>query len=267
MEIIYIDRLFLTNLLADYLLLLGAARLCSLRLKRMRYFLASLLGAGYAAAVFFPGFSFLAAPGWKLGFGAILGLIAYGPERQALSCTGVFLMLSAALGGTLWALELSFGTLWLDGKLLVLSFLLAYGVLRLIFARAAGRSDRQKIAVQIQLLGRCCSFTAIADSGNCLADPMTGAEVAIACPHALAPLFGPAEPLLNIRDPVELLSAASAYPELKGRLRLISFSALGGGGMLPVFRPDRLLIEGQEDPDRLIAISPEAAGPGFEGIV
>ena len=44
MEIIYIDRLFLTNLLADYLLLLCAARLCCLHLKRLRYFLAALLG-------------------------------------------------------------------------------------------------------------------------------------------------------------------------------------------------------------------------------
>ena len=89
----------------------------------------------------------------------------------------------------------------------------------------------------------------------------------MACPHALAPLFGPAQPLLEIRDPVAFLSAAGAYPELKGRLRLIPFSALGGGGLPPVFRPDRLLIEGKEDRYRLIAISPEAAGPGFEGIV
>ena len=121
--------------------------------------------------------------------------------------------------------------------------------------------------MEVQLLGRSCAFTAIADSGNCLSDPLTGSAVAVACPHALAPLFGPAEPLLDITDPVELLSAAGAYPELKGRLRLIPFSALGGGGLLPVFRPDRLLIGGKEDRERLIAISPEAAGPGFEGIV
>ncbi len=267
MEIIYIDRLFFTNLLADYLLLLCAARLCCLQLKRLRYFFAALLGAGYAVSIFLPGLSFLAAPGWKLVFGVLLGLIAYGRERRALGCTGVFLVLSAALGGALWALELSFGGIRLDVKLLVLSFLLAYGALRLIFAIAAGRSDKRKLSVQIQLLGRSCAFTAIADSGNCLSDPLTGSAVAVACPHALSPLFGPAGSLLEIKDPVELLSAASAYPELKGRLRLVSFSALGGGGLLPVFRPDRLLIEGKEDRERLIAISPQAAGPGFEGIV
>lgn len=267
MEIIYIDQLFLTNLLADYLLLLCAARLCCLHLKRLRYFLAALLGAGYAVGVFLPGFSFLAAPGWKLAFGLLLGLIAYGRERRALACTGVFLVLSAALGGALWALDLSFGGIRLDSKLMVLSFLLAYGALRLVFGAAAGHSDKQKLSVQIQLLGRSCAFTAIADSGNCLSDPLTGAAVAVACPHALSPLFGPAGALLEIQDPVELLSAASAYPELKGRLRLVSFSALGGSGMLPVFRPDRLLIEGREDGERLIAISPQAAGPGFEGIV
>ena len=51
------------------------------------------------------------------------------------------------------------------------------------------------------------------------------------------------------------------------RLAWVVFCALGGSGMLPVFRPDRLLIEGREDRERLIAISPQAAGAGFEGIV
>ena len=45
MEIIYADSLFLSNLLADYLLCLCAARLCALPLRRGRYFMAALLGA------------------------------------------------------------------------------------------------------------------------------------------------------------------------------------------------------------------------------
>ena len=72
---------------------------------------------------------------------------------------------------------------------------------------------------------------------------------------------------MEINDPVELLSSSSAFPELKGRLRLIPFSALGGSGLLPVFKPDSLLIDGREDRDRLVAISPKAAGAGFDGII
>ena len=45
MEIIYADSLFLSNLMADYLLCLCSARICALPLGRLRYFRAALLGA------------------------------------------------------------------------------------------------------------------------------------------------------------------------------------------------------------------------------
>ena len=267
MEIIYADSLFLSNLLADYLLLLCAGRLCALPLKRLRYFLAALLGGVYSVCVFLPGLSFLAHPGWKLLSGGLLGFIAYQGQRRVWGCIGVFLVLSAAMGGALWALELNFGGLRLDFKLLLLCFLLAYGALRLVFSVSAARGDRAYAPVEIHMSSHSCKFTAIIDSGNCLSDPLSGSPVLIACPHALAPLFGPEGVLLDTKDPVELVSCLNGLSRLKNRFRLIPYSALGGGGLLPVFRPDRLLIDGREEKDRLIAISPQAAGAGFEGII
>ncbi len=267
MEIIYADSLFLSNLLADYLLCLCAARLCALPLRRGRYFMAALLGAVYSLAVFLPGFGFLASPLWKAVAGGSMLLIAYAGQRRALPCAGVFLALSAALGGALWALELNFGYIKLDLRLLTVCFLLAYGALRLIFSAVPGASGRAVKELEIHLLSRSCRLSAMVDSGNCLRDPISGAPVAVVSPGALRELFGPAAPLLDIADPVELLRSAAAFPELNGRLRLIPFSALGGGGLLPVFRPDKLLIDGWEDMERLVALSPKAAGNGFDGIL
>ena len=267
MEIIYADSLFLSNLMADYLLCLCSARICALPLRRLRYFMAALLGAAYSVLVFVPGFAFLGAALWKAVFGGLMALIAFAGERRAPACAGVFLALSAALGGALWALELNFGYIRLDLRLLTLYFLLAYGALRLIFSAAPGASGHGVKELEIHLLRRSCRLCAMEDSGNCLTDPLSGAPVAVVCPQAVRELFGSAAPLLDISDPVELISSAAAFPELAGRLRLIPFSALGGGGLLPVFKPDRLLIDGREDRDRLVALSPKAAGPGFDGIV
>lgn len=267
MEIIYIDSLFFTNLLADYLLCLCAARVCALHLKRIRYFLAALWGAAYSVFVFLPGLEFLSGPGWKLLAGGAMGLIAYGGERRALGCTGVLLALSAALGGVLWALELNLGGIFLDFKLLVLCFVLSYLGLRLILGSSAALPDKAREEVEIHMLGRSCRFVAMVDSGNCLKDPLTGADVIVVCPHALKGLFGSAGALLELSDPVELIQSAAAYPELGRRLRLIPYSALNGSGMLPVFRPDWLTVGGREDKSSLVAISSAAAGRGFEGIV
>ena len=45
MDIIYIDRLFLLNLVLDYLIVLCSARLCGIRLRRARYAAAAGFGA------------------------------------------------------------------------------------------------------------------------------------------------------------------------------------------------------------------------------
>ena len=229
--------------------------------------MAALLGAAYSVCVFLPGFAFLGRPVWKAVFAALIAFAAYGGERRALRCTGVFLALSAALGGALWALELNFGYIRLDLRLLTVFFLLAYAALRFIFSASAHVSGRSLRLMEIHMFSRSCRLTAMVDSGNCLTDPVSGAPVAVVCPQALKELFGSAGSLLEINDPVELLSSSSAFPELKGRLRLIPFSALGGRGLLPVFKPDSLLIDGREDRDRLVAISPKAAGAGFDGII
>ena len=55
MTVIYIDSVFVLIGLMVYLLLLCAARLAGLPLRRGRYALAALAGGAYAAAVFLPG--------------------------------------------------------------------------------------------------------------------------------------------------------------------------------------------------------------------
>ena len=61
MTVVYLDSVFLFNALLDYLLVLSAARLAGLTLRRGRYILCGLLGGAYAAAVFLPGGAFLTA--------------------------------------------------------------------------------------------------------------------------------------------------------------------------------------------------------------
>ena len=197
MEIIYADSLFLSNLMADYLLCLCSARICALPLRRLRYFMAALLGAAYSVLVFVPGFAFLGAALWKAVFGGLMALIAFAGERRAPACAGVFLALSAALGGALWALELNFGYIRLDLRLLTLYFLLAYGALRLIFSAAPGAAGRGVKLLEIHMACRSCRLCAMEDSGNCLTDPLSGAPVAVVCPQAVRELFGSAAPLLD----------------------------------------------------------------------
>lgn len=274
MEIIYADSLFFLNFLIDYLLCLVSARVCGLWLKRKRYVLAALVGAAYSVAVFLPGMAFLSARWGKLGCAGLMGAIAYGSERRRLRCTAVFMAVSAAFGGAVWALSMAGGMEWneraylpVSSRALLLAFALCWGGAELLF-RARGRlPDKPRAAVTLTFLGKECSFMALLDSGNSLTDPVSGAEVMVVSPHALLPVLGSAVSVFTVATAVEQVEALNAIPELRGKFRLIPYSALGTKGLLPAFRPDKLTVDGIEAEEKLAAVSPSAAGDGFDAII
>lgn len=260
MPVVYVDRFFFLNLLIDYLLCLLSARVCGLVLRRRRYAIAALIGAAYAVLTLLPGLRFLGGAAGKIAAAGLMAAAAYGGEAHALRCGAVFVCVSAAFGGALWALSLAGAYPAFDTRVLILSFALCYAGLELLFRSRARLPDRPRAEVCLSLGGRESRFMALFDTGNSLSDPATGAAVMLACPHALAPLF----PGVDLgADPVAL----SSLPMLAGRFRLIPYSSVGGHGLLPVFRPERLSVGGEERRDLLVAVSPAAQGDGFEAII
>ena len=260
MDVIYIDRLFVLNLLIDYLLLLLSARVSGLVLRRRRYLLGALAGAAYAVLVLLPNLRFLGSLPGALAAAVLMALIAYGGEAHFLRCGSVFLAVSAAFGGAIWALSMAGGYPRLDLRVLLPAFAFCYAGVKLLFRARGKLPDQPRAEVCLSLAGRSCRFMALLDSGNQLCDPVSGAAVMLACPHALAPLF----PGANLAaDPVELLRASPGG----ARFRLIPYRVVGAQGLLAVFRPERLTVGGQERKELLVGISPSAQGDGYEAIV
>lgn len=267
MDILYLDSWFALNLLCDYLLCLLTARCAGLYLKRRRYALAALLGALFACAAYLPGLSALALPGSKLLCGGAMGGIAFGVERRPWRCLLLFFALSAAFGGALTLLS-GPGPVYFSFRTFALAFLVCYGVGALLFRCQSVLREQEPVPVTVEHCGRAARFRALRDTGNRLRDPVTGAGILVASPRALRDIFRQEIPLLEALDPVALLELSCQIPELDGRLRLLPFSAVGrDSGLLPVFRPDRLLVDGRERRDLLIAIAPQAGGDGFEAIL
>ena len=105
--VVYLDRVFLLNLLVDYLLLLAAAQLSGRMLRRLRLLLCAAGGGIYAALTFLPGCAVLRTPLCQLAAGAVMALCAYrGRRKPAL----LFLLLSGGLAGFVLALGLWTGS-------------------------------------------------------------------------------------------------------------------------------------------------------------
>ena len=281
MTVVYIDALFLLNLIVNYLLLLAAAKLAGEPLRRLRLAAGAALGGLYAAAIFFPGMGFLTHPLCKLGAAVLMLLTGFGGSRRLLRVTLVFFGLSCAVGGGIFAiglrggrgLTLRNGVLYsvMDLRILLLSAAVCYAVLTLVFRRTARHGRREVLPAVLTLEGRRVAVNALVDTGNTLTDPVTGRPVMVAEGSRLSPLL-PGERVLDekaLRDPVGTLERLSRGGRGR-RFRLLPYQAVGVEcGMLLALRLDDARVGAEDYGGILVALSPNPVsdGGGYSALI
>ncbi len=282
MTVVYIDALFLLNLTINYLLLLAAARLAGEPLRRGRMALGAALGGLYAAAVFFPGMGFLTHPLCKLGSAVLMLLCAFGGSRRLVRVGLVFFGVAAAFGGAIFAIELLGGqgltlrngvfTSTMDLRLILLAAAICYVVITFVFQRTARHTaPAGELAPVVLTLGeRRVALTALVDTGNTLADPVTNRPVMVAEGEKAAGLFpaGEAPTGAELRDPVAAMERLSGRG--CGRLRLLPYRAVGVDcGLLLALRVDGARVGSEDYGDILVALSPTPVsdGGGYNALI
>ena len=275
MTVVYIDLLFLLNLTANYLLLLGAGRLSGAVLKRWRIALGAAVGAFYAVLLFVPGLGWLGAWRCKLLSGALMPLIAYGGEQALLRVTLLFFGASAGLAGLVLAVELlggagltlQNGVLYsdFDLRLLLLLFLACYFVMSLFFRRVGGHTRRELIELRIAMMERTVKLTALLDSGHTLTDPATNLPVVVVNAACITPLLpvsvDPAQPVEGVKR--------CRMAGINGA-RLVPYRAVGVDcGMLLAIKATTVEAGDRQLGGLLIALSPTPVddGGGYQALI
>lgn len=270
MTVVYIDSLFLLNLLLDYLLLRVSARICGQYVPMLRLTLGALFGALYAVCAFLPRCGFLTHPLIKIMVGILLALIAFGGRRRLLRLTGVFFICSCALGGGVLMISmlgnsgLTFSNgipaTSLDVKVLLLSAAGIYLILT-VCMRCLGRYSklsREVVPVTLVLEGRSVKVDALVDTGNTLCDPLSDARVMVAEWESVQPLFSGKVSLEEraLKEPAVCAGRLSMLLG-EGRVRLLPYRAVGvEAGMLLAIRVDKALIGGEKEERLLVALCP-----------
>ena len=229
----------LISLLVNFLLLLGAERLCGYPPNTVKCVLAAVVGAVYAGACLQPGFYFLGNILWRLVSLGIMGGIAYGLTVSALRRGVVFALLSLALGGIVAGV----------GQKGILGVICATGVL--FFMCLMGIPPRlgrtRYLPVELNYGRKRLQLTALLDTGNTLRDPVTGSEVLVVGADIAEELTGLTRE--QLRKPVEFVGA------LPG-LRLIPYKSVGSTGFLLAMRLSDVKI-GKWKGHSLVAFAPE----------
>ena len=265
---VYLDGVFVLNLLVNYLLLKAAARLGASAGEKLRLWGASAVGAAYAVAVYLPYLGFLQGIPVKLAFGALMVVIAFGAKRQTLRLGAVFAAVSLVLCGAIYGVELlrngkvrTFGNSLfypVTFSSLVLTAGATYAACRLLLPRLTHSPD-SIVPVTVSLRGRQIRVSALQDSGNTLADPVSGEGVLVA-EWSIARRLLPESIALEAEDfaaPDHLMLRLRPYCP-----RLIPYRAVGVQGGLLLALPCRVGIGKQSPKNSLVAFSPTPLSDG-----
>ncbi len=275
MTVVYIDLLFLLNLTANYLLLLGTGRVAGAVLRRWRIGLGAAAGALYAAFVFLPGMLWLSYWPCKAASGVLMVLIAYGGERRLLKVTVLFFAASAGLAGLVLGVELLGGRSLtvergvfysqMDLRLLLLLFMLCYFILSLFFRRTGRCGRRELTRLNITMEQGAVTVTALRDSGHSLTDPVTNRPVVVADWRCMAEFLPE-----GVRADRPIESVRLCHEAGMAGARLVPYRAVGVDcGLLLALRAREVTAGDRPMGGLLVALSPTPVddGGGYQALI
>ena len=270
MTVIYLDAYLAVSLAVNYILLVCAGRLDGDRISRRRCLAAAGLGAALGAVSLLPWGGFLSHPTGQAAVGAGMVLTAYGSSDRLLRTGGLFLVLSCAWGGGLLLLSRGPGAGPLGMRGVLVAAALGYGGLSLGL-RGQFRHTRtggELVPLELTWGGRATKLLALRDTGQTLADPITGGPVVVVEGRALAVLLPDLDLDLSAHPVEQLGRAREQVPG--AAFQLLPYRAVGvDHGLLLALRLDRAAWGNKAVSNCLAALSPTPVsdGGGYQALV
>lgn len=267
--VVYIDMLFLLNLLMNSLTLYSTSLLLKRRVSVFRLLLTAAILAIYSCAMFFPNIVFLYSVIGKAVILTLATAIAFPTTiwGQLLKNTLVFFTVSGIFGGIIFALIFAtdFGTavgaavsngeiyLEINPSAIIFALLLSYLCIYVVsYIKKQAEIKKPNMAtVEIQLFERKVKIHAFCDTGCGLTDPLTGYPAIIISPDAAKKLL-PRRIFNSLKDGAEISDLDNFLP----RYRVLPFSTIAcKNDILHGFLPDMVFINRKNLQKCVVAIS------------
>ena len=257
---IYIDVVFLENLVMNSIILIASGIILKKKLKWIRILLASSLGAIYTIIGYISVLEIYSNLVLKVILSILIIYIAFNPQtvKQLWKDILIFYLTSFVFGGVAFALiyvvkpqeilmknGLFLGTYPL--KTVLLAAIVAFIVIIAAFAIVKTKFSKKDMFcdVEVELNNKKIRTRAMIDTGNLLKEPITNTPV-IVLEHTLLYECVPKEILDNLESILggELVKISEEIRnEYISRLKLIPFASLGKqNGMLVGIKADSLKI-------------------------
>ncbi|MCR4796146.1 MAG: sigma-E processing peptidase SpoIIGA [Ruminococcus sp.] len=238
METIYVDVLLVLNIYVNYFLLRITAGLTHSPLRTGRCIAASLYGSIFSLTILLPNLGSIAALLIKTAAAVSIVALSFGlhGRKRLVINTLAFFAANFVLAGTVYGVYSVFeprfmhfcnGCFYIDFSLLILILTTAVLYVAVRFLRIwLDRTPDGSYRVLIREGGKVIAVNGLADTGNGLVDFFSGTPVIICAAEYFNELTGRE---LNI-------------DRLPRGFRLLPCTAVSGNGLIPVFRPDEVII-------------------------
>ena len=265
---IYLDILFLENIVMNYLILLATSKFSRRRTSNLRLFLGALTGALFVVMmVIFPGVKAYYTVLAKFLLSLVMVAVSFSPERIGtfIKTLAVFYLSTFIFAGAAFAFLyfnqtggfIKNGIVYVFWQskwtVLFLSILLVGIIGRICWELIQSKFVKDKLLVQLKIAfeNRSINLEALIDTGNSLHDPLTNMPVVVVEFNALKEIL-PEEIKKIFEESKEndlvivtnIISASRWF----SRFRLIPFTSLGKeNGMLIGFKPDYIEVGVSEE--------------------
>ena len=261
---IYLDIVFLENIIMNYIILFGTATIAKVIPKHIRIILASTIGAIYAIVAYCSALKIYSTVLLKFILSIIIVHIAFNPQniKNLLKQLLLFYLTSFVFGGAAFFLiyvvkpqdiiikngvyvgVYPIKVAFLGAILGFCVIILSYKIIRTKFSKKALFCN-----VKISLNGKKIETVAMIDTGNLLKDPISNSPVIIV-EHSLLYDILPKQILNNLEKILggDLSNISSDIrEEYISKLKVIPFSSLGKqNGILIGIKADKIKIESKE---------------------
>lgn len=254
---VYIDIVLFENLCMNYIILFSTAYILRLKIKHIRFFLSSLIGAVYAILAYTDIIPMYTSIVTKIIFSVCIVYIAYNPKhvKGMLKELIVFYLVSFALGGCAFALlyivrpqdifienGVYIGTYPIKIALLggVTGFVVTYIAFKVVKSRVTKNEIIYKVIISLD--GKKIETNVMLDTGNMLKDPISGEAVMLIEKQELYEIMPK-----NLLDNIEKVLGGELKEEqglkYRTRLRIIPFTSVGKqNGMMLGIKVDEIKI-------------------------
>ena len=256
---IYVDIVLLENLCMNYIILFGTGYIIKVKIKHIRIFASSLIGAIYAILAYTGIFPLYANIFIKVILSICMVYIAYNPKnvKAIIKELVVFYLVSFALGGCAFALlyivrpqdifmrnGVYIGTYPIKIALLggIVGFIITYIAFKVVKTRLTKGELIYDMVIKVN--NKEVKTKVMLDTGNMLKDPISNIPVALIEKSILYDIL-PKELLENSKNMIggDFTESEELENEYRTRLRIIPFTSVGKqNGMMLGIKVDEIKV-------------------------